>query len=267
MENHDFLMQLFIIIWCGYFIMSCGFFIMSRGYFSMSCGYFIIWFVHRCDVVSSLCFVDFTSGTKFQHPGFTRYQQLVKPVLRGASVPALSRSCSLACEGKTSRRVFRRTSLISKFAAERIEPENVSELFDDELVRLGLTSIGDRHRVRALCANTEKRICLWLQLLLANAWLFSADVVAAVERVDLVRKEKFLRRELDSIKLSFVQPAASNREFRRRQKITKASAWVRHNGSINSKRAHPPRPLLGISSLSIQFNFIHTFIKYLHYIQ
>ena len=96
MENHDFLMQLFIIMWCGYFIMSCGF--------------FIIWFVHRCDVVSSLCFVDFTSGTKLQHPGFTRYQQLVKPVLRRASVPALSRSCSLACEGKTSRRVFRRTS-------------------------------------------------------------------------------------------------------------------------------------------------------------
>ena len=95
-------------------------------------------------------------------------------------------------------------SLFSKFAAKRIEPENVSELSDDELVRLGATTIGDRHRLRALCANTEKRISLWLQLLLANAWLFSADVVAAVEGVDLVRKEKFLRRELDSIKLSFV---------------------------------------------------------------
>ena len=95
-------------------------------------------------------------------------------------------------------------SLIPKFAAERIEPENVSELSDDELVRLGVTTIGERHRLRALCANTEKRISLWLQLLLANAWLFSADVVAAVEGVDLVRKEKFLRLELDSIKLSFV---------------------------------------------------------------
>ena len=95
-------------------------------------------------------------------------------------------------------------SLIPKFAAERIEPENVSELSDDELVRLGGTSIGDRHRLRALCANTEKSVSLWLQLLLANAWLFSVDVVAAVEGVDVVRKEKFLRREFDSIKLSFV---------------------------------------------------------------
>ena len=265
MESHDFLMQLVIIMWCGYFIMSSGFFIMSCGYFSMSCGYFIMWFVHRCDVVSSLCFVDFTSDTKLQHPGFTRYQQLVKPVLRGASVPALSRSCSLACEGKTSRsKDLKLESLISKFAAERIEPENVSELSDDELVRLGVTTIGDRHRLRAFCANTERSISLWLQLLLANAWLFSADVGAAVEGVDVVRKEKFLRRELDSVKLSFVQPAAINRKFRRRQKITKASAWVWHNGSVNSKRAHPPRHLLGIS---IQFNFIHTFIKYLHYTQ
>ena len=48
-------------------------------------------------------------------------------------------------------------SLIQKFAAERIEPENVSELSDDELVRLGLTTIVDRHRLRALCANTEKK--------------------------------------------------------------------------------------------------------------
>ena len=48
-------------------------------------------------------------------------------------------------------------SLIPKFAAERIEPENVSELSDDELVRLGVTTIGDRHRLRALFANTEKK--------------------------------------------------------------------------------------------------------------
>ena len=92
----------------------------------------------------------------------------------------------------------------SEIAAERIEPENVSELSNDELVRLGVTTIGDRHRLRAFCANTERSISLWLQLLLANAWLFSADVGAAVEGVDVVRKEKFLRRELDSVKLSFV---------------------------------------------------------------
>ena len=29
-------------------------------------------------------------------------------------------------------------SLIPKFAAERVEPENVSDLSDDELVRLGV---------------------------------------------------------------------------------------------------------------------------------
>ena len=59
-------------------------------------------------------------------------------------------------------------SLISKFAAKRIEPENVSELSDYELVRLGVTTIEDRHRLRALCANTEKKnISLWLHLLFA----------------------------------------------------------------------------------------------------
>ena len=48
-------------------------------------------------------------------------------------------------------------SLFSKFAAKRIEPENVSELSDDDFVRLGVTTIEDRHRLRALCANTEKK--------------------------------------------------------------------------------------------------------------
>ena len=38
-----------------------------------------------------------------------------------------------------------------------------------------------------------------------NAWLFSADVVAAVG-VDVVRNEKFLRRELDSNFCFFSQP-------------------------------------------------------------
>ena len=52
-------------------------------------------------------------------------------------------------------------SLIPKFVAERIEPENVSELSDDELVRLGVTTIGDRHRLGALCANTEKKTSVY----------------------------------------------------------------------------------------------------------
>ena len=47
-------------------------------------------------------------------------------------------------------------SLILKFASEKIEPENVSESSDEELSRLGLTTISDRHRLRALCANAEK---------------------------------------------------------------------------------------------------------------
>ena len=95
-------------------------------------------------------------------------------------------------------------SLIPKFSVERIEHENVSELSDDELVCLGVTTIGDRHCIRALCANTQINISVWLQLLLANAWLFSADVMAGVEGVEAVGKEKFLRREFDSIKLLFV---------------------------------------------------------------
>ena len=60
------------------------------------------------------------------------------------------------------------------------------ELSDVELVRLGVTTI------RIVIASVPI-----VQLLLVNACLFSADVVAAVEGVDVVRKEKFLRRELD----------------------------------------------------------------------
>ena len=80
------------------------------------------------------------------------------------------------------------------------------ELSNDELVRLGVTTMGDRHRLRALCANTGKNISLWLQLLLVNAWLFSADLMAAVDGVDVVRKEKFLRRELGGNFRLFSQP-------------------------------------------------------------
>ena len=52
-------------------------------------------------------------------------------------------------------------SLFSKFAAKRIEPENVSELSDDDFVRLGVTTIEDRHRLRALCANTEEKTSVY----------------------------------------------------------------------------------------------------------
>ena len=77
-------------------------------------------------------------------------------------------------------------SLIQKFAAERIEPENVSELSDDELVRLGVTT--NREIASAPFVLTPKKnISLWLQQLFPNAWLFSADVVAAVEEVGELR--------------------------------------------------------------------------------
>ena len=47
-------------------------------------------------------------------------------------------------------------SLFPKFAAQRIEPENVSALSEEELSCLGVSTIGDRLRVRGLCANAEK---------------------------------------------------------------------------------------------------------------
>ena len=47
-------------------------------------------------------------------------------------------------------------SLFPKFAAQRIEPENVSALSDEEISCLGVSTIGDRLRVRGLCANAEK---------------------------------------------------------------------------------------------------------------
>ena len=58
---------------------------------------------------------------------------------------------------KSTLKDLRLEALLPKFAAERIEPENVAEIYDDELVRLGVTTIGDRHRLRSLCANAEKQ--------------------------------------------------------------------------------------------------------------
>ena len=43
---------------------------------------------------------------------------------------------------KSTLKDLRLEALLPKFAAERIEPENVAELYDDELVRLGVTTIG-----------------------------------------------------------------------------------------------------------------------------
>ena len=101
---------------------------------------------------------------------------------------------------------------------------------------------------------------LWLHLLFANAWLFSADVVAPVEGVDVVRNEKFLRRELDSNFRLFSQPPSIENFVVDR----KASAQTRHNGSVNSKRAHPPVHLLGIS-IQFYLHFYKIFTLYIQY--
>ena len=142
---------------------------------------------------------------------------------------------------KTSWRVFWRTPnsspLPAKFAAERIEPENVSELSNDELVRPSWCKYDRRHRLRALYAYAEKKnVSLWPQLLLANAWLFSADVVAVVEGVDVVRKEKFPRWELKNNFHLFSQPPSTGNSVVDR----KVSSCFSMLGSVNSKRAHPP---------------------------
>ena len=47
-------------------------------------------------------------------------------------------------------------ALFPKFAAQHIEPENVSALPDEELSCLGVSTIGDRLRVCGLCANAGK---------------------------------------------------------------------------------------------------------------
>ena len=47
-------------------------------------------------------------------------------------------------------------SSFAKFAAQRIEPENVSALSDEELSCLGVFTIGDLLRVCGLCANAGK---------------------------------------------------------------------------------------------------------------
>ena len=49
-------------------------------------------------------------------------------------------------------------SLIPHFLAERIEPANVAALSDEELCRVGVITIGDRLRLRDLCAVAEKEL-------------------------------------------------------------------------------------------------------------
>ena len=63
--------------------------------------------------------------------------------------------------------------------------------------------------------------------------------MAAVEGVDVVRKEKFLRRELDGNFRLFSQlPSIENSVVDR--KASAFPCWARQSGSVNSKRAHLP---------------------------
>jgi hypothetical protein len=43
--------------------------------------------------------------------------------------------------------------LADRFRDERIEPETVDGMSDDELIRLGVGTIGDRIRLRDICKN------------------------------------------------------------------------------------------------------------------
>ena len=83
-------------------------------------------------------------------------------------------------------------STFPKFAAQPIEPENVSALSDEELSCLGVYDWGS-----SLCSwplqTLEKIILLWLQMFLANAWLFSVEVAEVVEGV---LRERQLRNSL-----------------------------------------------------------------------
>ena len=49
-------------------------------------------------------------------------------------------------------------SLIPHFSAERIQPANVAALSDEDLCHVGETTIGDRLRLRDLCAIPEKEL-------------------------------------------------------------------------------------------------------------
>ena len=44
-------------------------------------------------------------------------------------------------------------TLVDRFDAEKIEPDNVISASDSELTRLGVSTIGDRIRLRDLCST------------------------------------------------------------------------------------------------------------------
>ena len=48
-------------------------------------------------------------------------------------------------------------TLVDRFNAEKIEPDNVISASDSELTRLGVSTIGDRIRLRELCSRAGER--------------------------------------------------------------------------------------------------------------
>ena len=48
-------------------------------------------------------------------------------------------------------------TLVDRFDAEKIEPDNVISASDSELTRLGVSTIGDCIRLRELCSRAGER--------------------------------------------------------------------------------------------------------------
>ena len=48
-------------------------------------------------------------------------------------------------------------TLVDRFDAEKIEPDTVISASDSELSRLGVSTIGDRIRLRDLCSKSSKQ--------------------------------------------------------------------------------------------------------------
>ena len=67
---------------------------------------------------------------------------------------------------------FKLDSVILKFALEKNEAENVSELSDEVLSRLGELRSAIVIVSVPFVLTQQNNISLWLQLLLANEWLF-----------------------------------------------------------------------------------------------
>ena len=93
----------------------------------------------------------------------------------------------------------------------------MSELSDEVLSYLGELRSAIVIVSVPFVLTLQNNISLWLQLLVANAWLFSADEVVLVEGVAVVVKQNFLRERLGQ-QVLFVKPAAMDLGFLRRQK-------------------------------------------------